>query len=432
MSFIILREKMADGQPNVFNKLKIKKMIQNIPEILKRIASTNSSIEKKKILEETKSGLLAQIFKQAYDPFLTFGTVKIDTSKIDYNNFRDVDKEWFEELFDLLHRLEKREITGNEARYLIESFMDDTPEQWAIIIPNILKKDLRIGAGAKLINKVYANLLPESICMAAQKYDKKRVTYPVYADVKLDGVRCIAYLDDDVKLISRNGKAFKNYPFIAEELKMLGLPLKTKLDGEIISESFQSLMRTVSRKKGGIELAKDAVYNVFDVFMENTPFKRRLEVLEKLKMKIAVHKLKHVQVITGLYITNEKELEAYYLIQLARKKEGIMIKDIEGMYEFKRSYAWQKMKPEETEDLVIKSVLVGTGKYSNSLGAFVCILPGIGEVNVGSGFTDPEREEFWLKRKDLCGKMIEVKFQEKTRDGSLRFPVFMRFRPDKQ
>ena len=62
----------------------------------------------------------------------------------------------------------------------------------------------------------------------------------------------------------------------------------------------------------------------------------------------------------------------------------------------------------------------------------MCRLKNGGEVHVGSGFTDIEREELWNRQSELTGRMIEVKYQEKTQDGSLRFPVFMRFRPDKE
>jgi DNA ligase-1 len=60
------------------------------------------------------------------------------------------------------------------------------------------------------------------------------------------------------------------------------------------------------------------------------------------------------------------------------------------------------------------------------MGALLCNYEGH-EVKVGTGFSDVEREEF-MERPPA---MIEVKFQEKTKAGSLRFPAFIRVREDK-
>lgn len=55
-------------------------------------------------------------------------------------------------------------------------------------------------------------------------------------------------------------------------------------------------------------------------------------------------------------------------------------------------------------------------------------------VNVGSGFTDDQRNEFWTDREDLVGQIIEIRADAATRNQdsedvySLRFPRFLRFR----
>lgn len=401
---------------------------QDIPEILKRLSDVSSTNEKKRILTETKSDVLKYIFKQAYDPFINFGVHKVDHSGLTFAKKQPV--LWLIDCIKLLGLLSRRELTGNAAKAKIMVFMSHSTKEYAELFLNILKKDLRIGAGATLINYVYPKLFPEDFCMAAHKFEAKRVSFPVYADTKLDGVRCIADLEKK-KIFSRNGKEFKNYPSIMKELEQLNLSNDFKIDGEIVMGHFQDLMRTVSRKEEGIELAKDAVYNIFDVIIENKNFQERLLVLDDIKEKIKENNLKHLKVIKGKKIENEKELLEFYEEQLENGFEGIMVKNLDGQYEYKRSYAWQKMKPEDSEDLPIIRVEEGTGKYKNSLGSFVCLIKNIGEVNVGSGFTDEERTKYWKRKSELPGQMVEVKYQEKTKDGSLRFPVFMRFRSDK-
>ena len=410
--------------------------LQQIPQIFAQLAKTSSSNEKKKILAENKLDEIAFIFKQAYDVFITFGTVKIDLTNL--NSYeKAVDAAWFSKLSALLADLKNRKLTGNAARDTIFKFLNNSPREWSEIILNILKKDLRIGVSMGIINKVYPGLLPEAICMGAMKFDEKRVSFPVYADSKLDGIRCIATVGDvisgshAVSLISRNGKAFKNYPFIAEELKQLNVMEGWKLDGEITMGHFQDLMRTISRKEDGIDLAKDAVYNIFDLQFPDASFEGRLHTLQNIQASISRKKLSHLKIVSGRIVQNMQELMTFYEAQLHAGFEGVIVKSLDGLYEYKRSYNWMKLKPEETEDLKIIDFEEGSGKYQNQLGAFICELSNGGEVRVGSGLTDSERKEFWEKRNDLLGQTIEIKFQEKTKDDSLRFPVFLRFRTDK-
>ncbi|MFA5395708.1 MAG: hypothetical protein WC346_06785 [Methanogenium sp.] len=407
-----------------------KTTMQDIPAILDRLSKTSSSNAKKDILRETKSKELEYIFKEAYDPFINFGVAKIDISSLTFDESKNIDTKWLDDLKDLLSKLENRKLTGNLARDTIKSFISQYPKDWGNLVLKILKKDLRIGAGASIINKIYPRLFPEDFCMAAMKYQSSRVSYPVYADSKLDGVRCIALINDNIKLLSRNGREFRNYPFIAEEIKELGLNNNTKLDGEIVMGHFQDLMRTISRKEEGIELAKDAVYNVFDTAETDKTFEERLKTLDEIEKTIESKKLKHIKIIRGKRMNNEEELTNFYNEQLEKGFEGIMVKALDGVYEHKRTYAWMKMKPENSEDAPIVRVEEGSGKYKNLLGAFVCKLPDNTEVNVGSGFLDEERIEFWKRRNDLVGQIVEIKYQEKTKDGSLRFPVFVRFRKD--
>lgn len=401
----------------------------NIPQTLKALAATGSSNEKKRILKETKSDLLGKVFNAAYNHFITYGVHKLDISDVKYVQQLDT-TEWFAKYFVLLAQLSSRLVTGNAAREAILDLMCESTEEYGELLMNTLRKDLRIGAGTRVINSVYSGLLPEDFCMSAMKYTPKRVSFPVYVDTKLDGIRCITVKEgDELKLYSRNMKEFKNYPTISEELKKLNL--NVRFDGEITMGHFQNLMRTLSRKEDGIELAKDAVYNIFDVMDTTKTFRERLIILDDIKKRIEQLELKQLKIVTHRYADDEKELKDFYAAQLAEGQEGIMIKDLDAMYEFKRSYAWQKMKPELSEDIVIVRVIEGTGKYVGQLGAVECILPNTRIVRVGSGFKDEEREELWKRASELLGNYIEVKYQEKTEDGSLRFPIFIRFRPDK-
>ena len=77
----------------------------------------------------------------------------------------------------------------------------------------------------------------------------------------------------------------------------------------------------------------------------------------------------------------------------------------------------------------------GTGRNASRLGAIVC--EGVDNdrnirVNVGSGLSDSDRDEYWAARDQLLGHVVEVEADAVTQnqDGtySLRFPRFVRFR----
>jgi DNA ligase-1 len=94
-----------------------------------------------------------------------------------------------------------------------------------------------------------------------------------------------------------------------------------------------------------------------------------------------------------------------------------------------------KWKPTITVDLNIVGFEEGTGRNAGRLGAIICE----GDdnerqihVNVGSGFTDSDRDSYYASRDTLLGQVVEVEADAVTQnqDGtySLRFPRFVRFR----
>jgi DNA ligase-1 len=118
--------------------------------------------------------------------------------------------------------------------------------------------------------------------------------------------------------------------------------------------------------------------------------------------------------------------------------EGIMIKDMEAPYECKRNTFWMKWKPTITVDLPVIELEEGTGRNKGRLGALVCRGVDHGKeisVNVGSGFSDTERDLFWKQQESIVGRTAEILCDVITQnqDGtySLRFPRFVRWRDDK-
>ena len=216
-------------------------------------------------------------------------------------------------------------------------------------------------------------------------------------------------------------------------------------DGEVMSSSFQDLMRQVHRKSD--VKTNDAVLYLFDYlpledFEKGIWNKSQVERSQKLVhwKNLWEEETPNIKILDQTLIDldtdqGQKEFSAINKRAVDGGYEGIMIKDPEAPYECKRSTAWLKLKPFIEVSLEVVEVEQGTGRNLGRLGAFV--LEGVDDgreirVNCGSGFSDSQRTSFWDGRDTLLGQIVEVRADAVTQnqDGSysLRFPRFLRFR----
>jgi DNA ligase-1 len=388
----------------------------------------------------------------ALDPMITFGLKQIP-EKIDEDG---AGLPW--DSFTLaLTGFVTRQVTGNTARDMIQAMMKSaTKAEWNGWYRRILIKDLRAGFSEKTINKVvekkYASYaIPVFGCQLAHDSanHESKVSGKKYIEVKLDGVRVITIVRTDgrVDMFSRNGKELANFPHIVEQIssvvKQNPPPYDLILDGEIMSSSFQDLMTQVHRKTD--VKANDAILNLFDVLsleeFEAGICNKRQE--DRSAMVYYWHK-QHKDVLPNVSVVGhelvdldteegQKRYKEINAKAIAGGYEGIMLKDPEAPYECKRSVAWLKLKPFIEVSLTVVATEEGTGKNVGKMGALVCEGVDDGKairVNVGSGFTDTQRDDFWQCKVD--GQIVEVRADAVTQnqDGtySLRFPRFKSFR----
>jgi DNA ligase-1 len=333
-----------------------------------------------------------------------------------------------------------------------------TKAQWNGWYRRILIKDLRCGVSEKTVNKVvekkYADyIIPIFACQLAHDSanHESKVSGQKLIEVKLDGVRVvtIVYPDGRVDMFSRNGKELVNFPHVTEQIsavvKKTPPPYALVLDGEIMSSSFQDLMTQVHRKSD--VKANDAILNLFDMCPLDDfelGFWDKSQTVRSQMVQTWVEQ-NHTDLPNVTCLANElvdldtaegqlryKEINAQ---AVAGGYEGIMIKDPEAGYECKRSVAWLKLKPFIEVSLEVVDVEEGTGRNVGRLGAIVCQGVDDGKtirVNVGSGFSDSDRDSYWSSRDSLLGQIVEVRADAVTQnqDGtySLRFPRFLRFR----
>ena len=426
--------------------------------IIRRLEEHNGRLEKEAILAEAVDEGLTEFFegiRMALDPMITFGVKQVPIKHenagqgLPWTVFRE-----------LANDLQYRNLTGNAARDAIKLAMDvATQKQWNDWYRRILIKDLRCGVSEKTVNKVTKKhpeyQVPVFECQLAHDSanHEGKMTGKKQIEVKLDGVRVLTVINDthgkSIEMFSRNGKQFHNFDHIIEEIRSVlqesPAPYPLVLDGEIMSASFQDLMRQARRKKNAD--AKDAVLNLFDVIplgsfknkKWNKPQSFRSEMISAW-VEDHADQLEHVASL-GWETVDLDTPEGYQrFVELNKAAvaggyEGVMIKDVDAPYECKRTASWLKAKPFIEVTLEIIAVEEGTGKNAGRLGALVCAGEDDGKdirVNVGSGFTDDERISFWSSRDVLPGNLVEVRADAITQnqDGtySLRFPRFKTFR----
>ena len=429
--------------------------MSNCDSIIRILEDHPSRLNKEGIIDaEAKSDNveLFEGFRMALDNLYTFGVKKVPT----HGGPDGQGLPWvaFKELAHLLYT---RQLTGHDARDAIELALSvSTQNQWNDWYRRILIKDLRCGVSEKTVNKVlkaYPNIKPVPVfeCMLAHDgaNHEKKITGKKLLEPKLDGVRVITVVNAENKtavMYSRNGKELENFGHItrAIEANIELFDRSMILDGEMVSSSFQALMKQVHRKSD--VQSEDARLMLFDIiplseFQKGSSVmgqKRRSNLLRS--MKAVFDKVGSIDVIPQIEVdlesyVGELEFKQYNKDAIEAGFEGIMIKDVDAIYECKRSVSWLKMKPFIEVSLEITNVEEGTGKNVGRLGALVC--SGVDEgrdvrVNVGSGFSDSDRIEFWNSRSNLNRQIVEVRADAVTQnqDGtySLRFPRFLRFR----
>jgi DNA ligase-1 len=203
-------------------------------------------------------------------------------------------------------------------------------------------------------------------------------------------------------------------------------------------------MKQVHRKSD--VKSEDARLMLFDILPlsefqrgSSTMGQRRRSALLR-SMKAVFEKVGSIDVIPQIEVdldsyVGELEFKQYNKNAIEAGFEGIMIKDLDAVYECKRTVSWLKMKPFIEVSLEVTAVEEGTGKNAGRLGALVCAGHDDGKdivVNCGTGFSDDDRISFWESRDTLSRQIVEVRADAITQnqDGtySLRFPRFLRFR----
>ncbi len=441
---------------------------------VRKLNESDSRLHKEDVIKQaleaaTLGSINAQMFlgltKATYNPFVTFGVRKVP----DTIGVINAENPWHD-FNELLLKLSKRQLTGNAALSAIEEIAYRfNSDEWNNFCAPVIRRDLRAGISDKTINKICKKTeyeIPTFGCqLATNSEGRPEMKGTKRLEPKLDGVRVLMMVISNdfgevvTTCFSRNGKVFENFNHIEKQvsdnfMKLVRASKEAQqlsygfvLDGEVIGNSFQELMRQARRKEN--VQAEDSVFNVFDIVplndfrrgYWNAQLHKRINTLES--MRSVIDDMPNVELLPHIMVdldtaAGRDQLNRYAKDQVNSGFEGIMIKDVDAPYECKRNTFWMKWKPTITVDLTVVGLEEGTGRNSGRLGALVCEGMDDGkfiQVNVGSGYSDEDRDSYWKDSNLIVGRTAEILCDVITQnqDGtySLRFPRFVRFRDDK-
>ncbi len=230
---------------------------------------------------------------------------------------------------------------------------------------------------------------------------------------KLDGVR--AYWDGK-QFLSRLGNRFYPPSWFIEALP------DHPLDGELWGgrKLFQRTVGIVKRQDQS-PLWKDLLYVVFDAPAHPGPFEERMDLL-----KSALDgKTEYARVHEQFRCTGLDHLKSELSRVEALGGEGLMARQPRSKYEAGRSNTLLKVKSFRDAEARVVGHAAGAGRHKGRLGALEVVLADGTKFNVGTGFSDAERDD-----PPPIGSIITFRFQELSDGGVPRFPSYIGVRID--
>ena len=371
-----------------------------------------------------------------------------------------------------------------ENQKILENAYSVSPDVGIIaktLVTKGIKAVSRIGVQ---VGRPIESMLCQRVSMLSQVPDK--VGTPFAVEEKYDGERIQVHKQGkNITLFSRRLENITDqFPDVVSEIRKNIKAKSAVIDGEVMPidpktgklRPFQILMSR-RRKHGVAEYVKKipVVYFVFDILYLNgksliaTPYKKRYASIKKV-----VKKGKKVKLAARIMCDNPGCAEELFNKVVDHGGEGIIIKNLKGMYEAgSRGWQWIKWKPEyskklrDTFDLVVVGAFYGTGKRGGMLSSYLCAVYNPSKdrfetfTKVASGFKDKDLASIPKKlakfrrinkharvsvKKSMTpdvwftpGIVIEVLGAEITKspnhtaaDGlALRFPRFVRLRDKK-
>ncbi len=266
--------------------------------------------------------------------------------------------------------------------------------------------------------------------MLAKKWEdyEDKVEFPVYAQPKLDGIRCIATKDG---LKTRTGKDIVSVPHIFESLQtFFEEHPDVILDGELYCDKFDNdfnaichHVRRTNVTEESLEGAKVIEYHVYDMVDTTMSFSERNDAFVDWCLSL----LEYIVPVETWFVTGKDMLDNLYGQWQEQGYEGQMVR-LDAPYENKRSKTLLKRKEFQDAEYTILGYGEGIGNRTGTVGYFEF------ETDEGISFRSNVKGNFdyladLLKKGDsLIGSEATIKYFSLTPDGVPRFPYVIAIR----
>lgn len=290
--------------------------------------------------------------------------------------------------------------------------------------------------------------------MLAVQMDPLKITFPLYASAKLDGVRCV--IKDGIAL-SRKLIPIPN----AFVQGILGHAELNGLDGELTvgPPNDPNVMQTTMSGVMSFEGEPDFTLWIFDFWTApDMPWSERNQIMERAKRDGTFDNQTRVLLLPQTIVNNDLELRAYERLVLEQGYEGVMVRKPNGLYKYGRSTAKEghllKVKRFVDGEAVVigfdelmhnanEATVDNTGHNKrstdsenmvpmNTLGSLrVRDRVSSIEFSIGTGFVESERAHIWATREKYLGLTVVYKhFAQAGVKEAPRFPVYKGFRSE--
>ena len=259
---------------------------------------------------------------------------------------------------------------------------------------------------------------------------RDKLTFPIYIQPKLDGIRCIATKDG---LFSRNGKRFVSIPHVYIMLRsVFEKHPDAILDGELYNHQYNnnfnkivSIVRKDKPTPEDIEIAKANIqYHIYDLASSDKVYSERKkdldEVLKDVEGPIIINVETHL-------VNKDKDIDKWYERFIDKGYEGAIVRE-DQPYQHKRTKYLLKVKDFQDTEYEIVGFEEGIGNRKGTIGKFIL------KLDKDKTFKSNVKGDFeylrllWKHRKQYIGKMATVKYFRLTPDGIPRFPYIIKFR----
>ena len=268
--------------------------------------------------------------------------------------------------------------------------------------------------------------------MLAHTYDptstkrkKNDIVFPCFVQPKLDGLRCIVYIRDDViHFQSRTGMYFETLDHLTPQLEFFFKSHNDAiLDGELYTTDypFEELAGLIKKKKLSVEdkeKLKFISYHIYDVVMMDQPFALRSEFIRD--NITSGENLVRVETVLCKDMDTFKEMFSKWV---GDGYEGIMLRNTNSLYQTNyRSHDLQKYKEFKEDEFEIVGCKEGEGRDKGTV-LWVCKTPEGRTFSVRPRGTVESRKELFLNSENYIGKRLTVIYQELSEMNVPRFPV---------